>query len=88
MDIQMPEMDGLETTTAIRNHEALRGGHVPIIAVTAHAMKGAEEKCLAAGMDGYLSKPIDDARLFAAIDQALNARRQAPFLLTAPGLPI
>src|ERR1017187_2991140 len=51
MDIQMPEMDGLETTTAIRDHEALRGGHVPIIAVTAHAMKGAEEKCLAAGTE-------------------------------------
>jgi CheY-like chemotaxis protein len=85
MDIQMPEMDGLETTAAIRSHEALGGGHVPIIAVTAHAMKGTEAKCLAAGMDGYLSKPIDAARLFVAIDQALNARQQAQFLMTAPG---
>jgi CheY-like chemotaxis protein len=76
MDIQMPEMDGMETTTAIRNHEVLDGGHIPIVAVTAHAMKGAEEKYLATGMDSYLSKPIDAARLFAAIDHAMDARRQ------------
>jgi PAS domain S-box-containing protein len=58
MDVQMPDMDGFETTAAIRAHELLTGGHVPIVAVTAYAMKGDCERCLAAGMDGYLPKPI------------------------------
>ena len=58
MDVQMPEMDGMEATTHIRGKEKLSGGHQRIVALTAHAMKGDEERCLAAGMDGYLTKPI------------------------------
>ncbi len=58
MDVQMPEMDGFEATSAIRLNERLTGEHIPIIAMTAHAMKGDEARCLDAGMDGYISKPI------------------------------
>ena len=71
MDIQMPEMDGFEVTAAIRKYEATHGGHLPIVAMTAHAMKGDAEKCLAAGMDAYVSKPIDAAKLLHAVESAL-----------------
>jgi CheY-like chemotaxis protein len=73
VDIQMPEVDGFEVTTTIRRHEAQYGGHLPIIAMTAHAMKGDAEQCLATGMDGYVSKPITAGRLFEEIESVLTA---------------
>jgi CheY-like chemotaxis protein len=72
MDVQMPEMDGFETTGIIRARETLSGTHLPIIAMTAHAMKGDEERCLTAGMDRYVAKPIDVAELFATIDSVIS----------------
>jgi CheY-like chemotaxis protein len=72
MDVQMPEMDGLEATILIRELEMLSGRHIPIIAITAHAMKGDRERCLKAGMDGYVSKPIDAPVLFAEMDRLLS----------------
>ena len=71
MDVQMPELDGLETTAAIRERERATGGHLPIVAVTAHAMKGDAERCLAAGMDGYVAKPLQPRELEAAIASVL-----------------
>ena len=69
MDVQMPEMGGLEATAAIRARERGTGGHIPIIALTAHVMPGDREQCLAAGMDAFVSKPLRPAELFEAIDQ-------------------
>jgi CheY-like chemotaxis protein len=68
MDLQMPEMSGLEATHAIRAFEKTRGGRVPIVALTAHAMQSDRDRCLAAGMDGYLSKPIDVDELIATVE--------------------
>jgi two-component system sensor histidine kinase/response regulator len=68
MDVQMPEMDGLEATAAIRAQECETGTHVPIIAMTARAMQGDAEQCLAAGMDAYIAKPIRPDDLYTAID--------------------
>ena len=71
MDVQMPEMDGLEATAAIRNMEETTGRHIPIIAMTAHALKGDQERCIEAGMDAYLSKPIRTVDLFRILDEQL-----------------
>jgi PAS domain S-box-containing protein len=71
MDVQMPEMDGFEATRLIREKENGNGFHVPIIAMTAHALKGDRERCLEAGMDGYVSKPIRAGELYRSIDDAL-----------------
>jgi CheY-like chemotaxis protein len=69
MDVQMPEMDGLQTTAVIREPERSSGRHQKIIALAAHALKGDENRCLAAGMDGYLSKPIEIRRLAEVLEQ-------------------
>ncbi|HJQ25567.1 MAG TPA: response regulator [Blastocatellia bacterium] len=71
MDVQMPEMNGLEATTVIRQREAATAAHIPIIAMTARAMKGDREECFAAGVDDYVSKPVQFAELFAAMQRLL-----------------
>ena len=73
MDVQMPRKNGLEATAAIREQESKSGAHLPIIALTAHAMKGDKEKCLEAGMDAYLSKPIRSKELFEMMESLLGA---------------
>jgi CheY-like chemotaxis protein len=71
MDLQMPKMDGLECTAAIRLREQQTGSHTQIVALTAHALKGDAERCLDAGMDGYLSKPLRSEDLHAVIAGAM-----------------
>jgi CheY-like chemotaxis protein len=83
MDIQMPEMDGFEATAAIRAQERVHGGHIPIIAMTAHAMRGDQERCLAVGMDGYVTKPIQMQELLDAIETVLAPAAEA--IVQQPG---
>jgi CheY-like chemotaxis protein/SHS2 domain-containing protein len=85
MDVQMPEVDGLEATRAIRLREEASGGHVPIVAMTAHAMAGDRERCLAAGMDDYVSKPIESAALYAVVGRLLDARHAMTLAAGQPG---
>jgi HPt (histidine-containing phosphotransfer) domain-containing protein len=87
MDVQMPEMDGLEATVEIRERERRRGGHAPIVALTAHAMKGDRERCVAAGMDGYVSKPLRSEELLAAIERAVGMGAPATPLPRDPAEP-
>jgi CheY-like chemotaxis protein/HPt (histidine-containing phosphotransfer) domain-containing protein len=84
MDVQMPEMDGLEATAAIRTAERHSGLHLPIIAVTANAMKGDIEICLNAGMDSYLSKPVNATALLALVDSMMAPGSGTPAEATAP----
>jgi two-component system, sensor histidine kinase and response regulator len=74
LDIQMPELDGFEVIEVLRRRERTAGGHLPVVALTAHAMKEDRERCLQAGMDDYLSKPIHSAELVAVIDRVLAGR--------------
>ena len=78
MDVQMPEMGGLEATGIIRQREAGTGRHVWIVAMTAHTMQGDRDECLEAGMDTYISKPVDPALLFAAVEQERPVRASEP----------
>ena len=72
MDVQMPELNGYETTLALRERERQTGEHLPVIAMTANAMEGDRERCLAAGMDDYVAKPVQRASLLAALDRACS----------------
>ncbi len=82
MDVQMPEMSGFEATAALRGLQAVSGAHTPIIAMTAHAMQGDEQKCLDMGMDAYISKPIHSAKLYALLDRYLLGAEGAPLAAT------
>jgi CheY-like chemotaxis protein/HPt (histidine-containing phosphotransfer) domain-containing protein len=73
MDVQMPEVDGLSATVLIRQHERSTGAHIPIVAMTAHAMSGDRERCLAAGMDDYVSKPLHPHELVEAVERLVAA---------------
>jgi two-component system sensor histidine kinase/response regulator len=78
MDVQMPEMDGLEATAAVRSAEQVSGDHIPIIALTAFAMKGDRERFLVAGFDAWVPKPIQSADLALAIASVLSASAGRP----------
>lgn len=85
MDVQMPEMDGFEATHLIRQREAVTGAHVPVVAMTAHAMKGDRERCLKEGMDGYISKPLQPTELFEAVERLAGVPARRPVAATSGG---
>ncbi len=81
MDVQMPGMDGFDTTAAIRHMERYAGKHIPVIAMTAYAMTGDRERCIAAGMDGYLAKPLRARELFALVESMAEASSTHPHVV-------
>jgi signal transduction histidine kinase/CheY-like chemotaxis protein/HPt (histidine-containing phosphotransfer) domain-containing protein len=87
MDVQMPEMGGFEATAAIRLRERETGVHLPIVAMTAHAMKGDRERCLAAGMDEYITKPLDSKRLCAIVERVADSGTKDAGPIDAQTLP-
>ncbi|MGO8878688.1 MAG: response regulator [Desulfomonilaceae bacterium] len=87
MDIQMPEMDGFEATKVIRDKEKLTGSHIPIVAMTAHAMIGDKERCLAVGMDGYVSKPINVNQLSSVIENVFKVTEEESHVLLDEAQP-
>lgn len=81
----MPEMNGFEATAAIRDKEKSTGCHLPIFAMTAHTIKGDQERCLSAGMDGYVSKPIQSEELFQVIESHMESSGSQCVGETIPG---
>src|SRR5207247_6383647 len=89
MDVQMPEMGGFDATAGIRALERGNGSRLPIIAMTAHAMKGDRERCLAAGMDEYLTKPLDPRQLCSLVEEMAAGRAAAAFdAADVPTVPV
>jgi CheY-like chemotaxis protein len=82
LDMHMPELDGFEVVRAIRERERSEGGHLPVVALTARSRKEDRERCLAAGMDDFLTKPVSAAELFGAIDRLLSIPRTSPAVLS------
>jgi CheY-like chemotaxis protein len=87
MDVQMPQMDGFEATQAIRTREKMVGGHTRIVAMTAHALNGDSDRCLEAGMDGYLSKPLNPRKLYAAVEEEPATGPTSDESIPAPATP-
>jgi CheY-like chemotaxis protein len=81
MDVQMPEMSGFEATAAIRTYEYEHGGHIPIVALTAHAMQGDREKCREAGMDDYVSKPVTKQAVLDVVEKLTAGAEPPPVAL-------
>jgi CheY-like chemotaxis protein len=75
MDLQMPDIDGLQATAMIREREKVRGGRTPIVALTAHTMKGDRERCIEAGMDNYINKPIDAVSFLEIVEMSATPSR-------------